>query len=61
MLQEYLDRLPSVSPKVAIGIENESTDKWTDPSTYMSDGTVTPNLPYDFENGKSEFCKCALV
>ena len=58
LLTTLLDVLANVDRKAAIGIDNESTLKWQEPSIYFRSGTADENLPYAVENGKSEFCNC---
>ena len=59
-LNEFLDSLTSTF-RVAIGIDNESGFSWTKFPTYFVSGTEDKPLPYHLNDGKSEFCKCALV
>ena len=58
LLTTLLDVLANVDRKVAIGIDNESTHPWEEPSTYYRSGTADENLPYAVDHGKSEFCDC---
>lgn len=55
MLKEFLNRLPSVIRKVAIGIDNESGFSWEEPTIYFYSGTAKGELPYYLHDGKSEF------
>jgi len=58
LLQTVLDAIEKVDRKIAIGIDNESTFKWHEGHVYFRSGTADGILPYEVENGKSEFCNC---
>lgn len=53
LLKNLLDVLANVDRKVAIGIDNESTFQWKEPSTYFVSGTADKNLPYSFNHGQA--------
>ena len=51
-LDKLLRVMQNVARKVAVGIDNETGNKWMHGSVYFFSGTADAALPYEIENGK---------
>lgn len=54
MLENVLKEMGDVSPKVAIGIDNDSGFTWEDGTYYVEFGSTSATLPDTVQEGKNE-------